>query len=156
MSDDKASAQGFLDAIARYDVTIAVIGLGYVGLPLSLVAAQAGFNVLGFDVSSERVVGLNRGEPFIRHLRQDAVADAVRSDRFSATTDFSRLGEADAVIICVPTPLTHHGEPDLSFIRRTVAAIARTLRRGQLIVLESTTYPGTTIEVVKPILERPG
>lgn len=156
MSDDKASAQGLLDAIARYDGTIAVIGIGYVGLPLSLVAAQAGFNVLGFDVNSERVAGLNRGEPFIRHLRQDAVADAVRSGRFSATTDFSRLGEADAVIICVPTPLTHHGEPDLSFIRKTVAAIAKTLRRGQLIVLESTTYPGTTIEVVKPMLEETG
>lgn len=150
------AAEQLLDFIEKRDFTIGVIGLGYVGLPLSLVAAEAGFRVIGFDVNSSRVVGLNRGEPFIRHLPENAVADAVASGRFIATGDFSRLGEADAVIICVPTPLTHHGEPDLSFIRNTVSEIAKTLRSGQLIVLESTTYPGTTLEIVKPILEQTG
>jgi len=151
-----AAVEQILNSIERRDFSIGVIGLGYVGLPLSLVAAGTGFQVVGFDINSDRVAGLNRGEPLIRHLPENAVANAVASGRFGATDDFSRLGEVEAIIICVPTPLTHHGEPDLSYIRNTVSEIAKTLRSGQLIVLESTTYPGTTLEVVKPILEQTG
>ncbi len=145
-----------LSAIARRDYAIGVIGLGYVGLPLSLAAVSAGFRVTGLDINGERIAGLNRGEPMIRHLKPDAVSVALATGRFSATDDFSRLGDMDAVIICVPTPLTKHGTPDLSYIENTTEKIAATLRPGQLVVLESTTYPGTTTEVVRPILERKG
>lgn len=143
-------------AIAQRDYAIGVIGLGYVGLPLSLAAIGAGFRVTGFDINNDRVAGLNRGEPMIRHLARDAVEKALATGRFSVTGDFSQLAEMDAIIICVPTPLTRQGEPDLSYIRTTTEKIAETLKLGQLIVLESTTYPGTTTEVVRPILERGG
>jgi UDP-N-acetyl-D-glucosamine dehydrogenase len=112
--------------------------------------------VIGFDINEARCAGLNRGESFIRHIPLSVVANAVSAGRFEATADFGRLGEVDAVLICVPTPLTRHREPDLSYVANTAHAIARHLRRGQLVVLESTTYPGTTDEVVKPILEATG
>lgn len=155
-AETKMLAATLTDAIVRRDYDIGIIGLGYVGLPLSLAAVKAGFRVTGFDINSERVAGLNRGEPMIRHLAKDSVSEALATGRFIATDDFSRLSDMDAIIICVPTPLTKHGTPDLSFIRDTTATIAGTLRPGQLIVLESTTYPGTTTEVVKPILEETG
>ncbi len=135
---------------------IGVVGLGYVGLPLSLTAARAGYRVLGFDINRPRTEGLNRGQSFFKHIPSDAVADVVASGRFEATADFDRLSDPDAILICVPTPLSRHREPDLSFVVDTTRAIARRLRRGQLIVLESTTYPGTTDEVVRPILEETG
>lgn len=145
--------------VAQFDqkvATVAVIGLGYVGLPLSLAACRGGLRVLGFDVNEERVAELNLGRSPLRHIHNDRVV-AVRNDRsFEATTDPERLREADAIIICVPTPLGPHREPDLSFIEQTARMLANTLRRGQLIVLESTTYPGTTRGIVKPILEKSG
>ncbi|MPR08707.1 nucleotide sugar dehydrogenase [Microvirga tunisiensis] len=145
--------------LARFQarqVTIGIIGLGYVGLPLALTAARAGFSVLGFDINFSYVERLNGGESTIKHIPAAAVAEAVSSRRLEATTDFSRLGEPDALLICVPTPLTKHREPDLSYVETTARAIAARLRQGQLIVLESTTYPGTTDEVLKPLFEATG
>ena len=118
---------------------VCVIGLGYVGLPLLRAFHEAGFNVLGFDVDPVKIQALHRGENYLKHLGADFVRDMVRSGRFDATTDVSRLGEADAVISCVPTPLGKHLEPDLSFVEKSADDIARTLRRGQLVVLESST-----------------
>jgi len=135
---------------------VAVLGLGYVGIPLALTACKAGFPVFGFDVDQARVDQLNRGESSIKHIPTQAIQDAVRTGQFVVTADFSRLGEPDAIIIAVPTPLTRNREPDLRYIEQTAHAIAARLRAGQLIVLESTTWPGTTEEVVKPILERTG
>jgi UDP-N-acetyl-D-glucosamine dehydrogenase len=135
---------------------IGIIGLGYVGIPLALTAAKAGFRVLGFDIDEPRVQQINRGESFIRHIAPEHVAEAVNDKKFQATADFDRLSEADAILICVPTPLTKYREPDLSYVENTARAIAPRLRRGQLIVLESTTYPGTTDEVMRPIFEATG
>jgi UDP-N-acetyl-D-glucosamine dehydrogenase len=145
-----------LAAVGERRASVGVIGLGYVGLPLSLTAAQAGFRVVGFDINEDRVSGLNGGETFMKHVPRSMLADVIAAGRFEATADFGRLGELDALLICVPTPLTRHREPDLSFVENTVRTIAKTLRPGQLIVLESTTYPRTTEEVVKPVLEATG
>ncbi|MBB3934116.1 nucleotide sugar dehydrogenase [Aureimonas phyllosphaerae] len=142
--------------IADRKARVAIIGLGYVGLPLALTLCRAGFPVLGFDIDERRVALLNRGESGIRHIPADAIRAALAEDRFEASADFERLGEADAILICVPTPLTRQREPDLSFVERASRQIARTLRPGQLVVLESTTWPGTTEEIVKPILEEAG
>jgi UDP-N-acetyl-D-glucosamine dehydrogenase len=136
--------------------TIGIVGMGYVGLPLALTAASAGFKVLGFDINAEYVVKLNRGDSYIKHIDGARVGEAVAIGRLGATTDFARLNEPDAILICVPTPLTKHREPDLSFVEETARAVARSLRIGQLVVLESTTYPGTTDEVLKPVLEAGG
>jgi UDP-N-acetyl-D-glucosamine dehydrogenase len=141
--------------VAR-EATIAVIGLGYVGLPLVGAILGSGFTVLGFDIDAEKLAQLNDGRSYIRHISDATVAGWRRSGRFHAVADFARLGEADAVLICVPTPLTRHREPDLTYIVGTTEAIAPQLRPGQLVVLESTTYPGTTREVMRPILERGG
>lgn len=135
---------------------IGVVGLGYVGLPLSLCVCERGFRVLGFDIDPERVVQLNGGKSPFRHIADGKVAAIRNADRFEATTEPHRLREADAILICVPTPLGAHREPDLSFVEETARILASNLRPGQLIVLESTTYPGTTREVVKPILETSG
>lgn len=135
---------------------VGIIGLGYVGIPLALTAAKAGYRVLGFDIDAPRVDQLNRGESFIKHIPSDLIAEAVRDGRFEATADFARLDEPDAILICVPTPLTKHREPDLTYVENTARAIAPRLRKGQLVVLESTTYPGTTDEVLKPIFEATG
>ncbi len=135
---------------------IGVIGQGYVGLPLGLVFSEAGFSVIGFDVDARKVTAISRGESYIRHIGADRVARAVKSGRYAATIDYDRLGECDAIMICVPTPLGKHREPDNSFIHATAREIAPRLRRGQLVVLESTTYPGTTDQEVRPILESSG
>ncbi|MHB8918595.1 MAG: NAD(P)-binding domain-containing protein, partial [Desulfocucumaceae bacterium] len=135
------------DRIMSRDFTIGVIGLGYVGLPLLLRFGEAGFKVIGFDVDPEKVRKLNHGESYIRHIDQGRVASRAGSGRFEATTDLYRLAEADAVIICVPTPLTSHREPDLQYVLKTADSIFRSLRPGQLVCLESTTYPGTTEEL---------
>ena len=127
---------------------IAVIGLGYVGLPLSLQFARSCVNVLGIDVDPGKVELLNNRQSYIKHVPQSAIAELVGSGKFSASTDFSRIKEVEAVIICVPTPLTKNREPDLSFILETGRSIAPHLARGALVVLESTTYPGTTEERV--------
>ena len=135
---------------------IGVIGLGYIGLPVSLAAGQGGFRVLGFDIDAQRVAGINNGESPLKHIGDDRIVRAREAGKFEATADFSRLAEADAIVVCVPTPLGPHREPDLSFVENSTRMIAKTLRRNQLVVLESTTYPGTTREVVKPILEAGG
>ncbi|MDB5591105.1 nucleotide sugar dehydrogenase [Enterovirga sp.] len=142
--------------IATRTARVGVVGLGYVGLPLAQAVCEAGFPVLGFDIDSAKVALLNGGRSYIRQVADATVASMVGTGRFEASADLARFGEADAVLICVPTPLGPHREPDLSFIERTCEGIARTLRAGQIVVLESTTYPGTTLEVVRPILQRAG
>jgi UDP-N-acetyl-D-glucosamine dehydrogenase len=136
--------------------TIGIVGMGYVGMPLALAAWTAGFRILGYDSDSAKVEAINAGRSYIKHIFSAEVAAAVRDKRLRATSKFAELGEANAVIICVPTPLTAHREPDLSYVADTARAMAPHLRKGQLIVLESTTWPGTTVEVVKPILEQSG
>ncbi len=131
---------------------IGIIGLGYVGLPLTLRYAEAGFRVLGIDIDGSKVERLNRGESYINHIPAADIARA-RNQGFEATTDFTRAGEPDALIICVPTPLNPYREPDLSFVLDTTDALLPFLRPGQLLSLESTTYPGTTDEELKPRLE---
>ena len=131
----------------------AVVGLGYVGLPLSLQFARSGVTVLGLDVDAAKVDALHQGRSYIRHIPSEAVAEAIEAGTFSATSDFSRIREVDAIIICVPTPLNKNREPDISFILDTGRSIARHLRKGMLVVLESTTYPGTTDEDLREVLE---
>jgi UDP-N-acetyl-D-glucosamine dehydrogenase len=135
---------------------VGIIGCGYVGLPLGLRFAEAGHRVTGFDTDPVKIEKLNRGESYIQHIPVNKIRQYVASKHFGATNDFSRIAEMDAVIICVPTPLDERREPDLSYVRDTAVAIAPNLQRGQLIVLESTTYPGTTEELVLPILEEGG
>ncbi len=132
---------------------IAIIGLGYVGLPLSLQFARSKVTVLGLDVDTTKVDSLNQGKSYIRHIPSEAVAEVVKSGQFSASTDFRRIREVKAVIICVPTPLNKNREPDISFIVDTGRGIARYLKKGTLVVLESTTYPGTTDEDLRRVLE---
>jgi UDP-N-acetyl-D-glucosamine dehydrogenase len=131
---------------------IAIIGLGYVGLPLSLQFARSGVQVLGLDIDPNKVDALN-GRSYIKHLLPETVAEQVKARRLAATTDITRVMEVDAVIICVPTPLNKNREPDISFILKTGRAIAPHLRPGILVVLESTTYPGTTDEDLRAVLE---
>ncbi len=132
---------------------IAVVGLGYVGLPLSLQFAKAGVNVLGLDVDPQKVEALNAGRSYIKHIEAAEIAEAVNAGAFSASADFSRVKEAEAVIICVPTPLNKNREPDISYIVETGKSIAPHMAKGCLVVLESTTYPGTTDEDLRAVLE---
>jgi UDP-N-acetyl-D-glucosamine dehydrogenase len=134
---------------------VAIIGMGYVGLPLMLRFSESGYRVIGLDIDAAKVEKLNRGESYIRHIAATAVA-AARASGFSATSDFARLREADAIIICVPTPLNRYREPDLSFVLNTTDAIVPHLKRGQIVCLESTTYPGTTEEELRPRVESTG
>lgn len=133
--------------------TIGIIGLGYVGLPLSLQFARTGSVVLGFDIDAAKIGALSAGESYILHIPAEAVRAQRDAGRFSATTDFSRVRECEAVIICVPTPLARHRDPDLTYVLNTGRAIAPHLQRGQLVVLESTTYPGTTDTELREVLE---
>lgn len=132
---------------------IAVIGLGYVGLPLSLQFARSGTTVLGLDVDQKKIEALNSGKTYIKHISNETIAEAVQAGTFAASSDFARIKECEAVIICVPTPLTKMREPDLSYVLETGRAIAPHLQPGTLVVLESTTYPGTTEEDLRPVLE---
>ncbi|TPM26598.1 nucleotide sugar dehydrogenase [Mesorhizobium sp. B2-3-5] len=145
-----------LNRISTRAAQVGVIGLGYVGLPLAVAIARAGFPVSGFDIEAQKVESLNNGQSYIEAVTSTALASQVASGRFRATADFAKLAVCDVIIICVPTPLTKHREPDLSFVRNTAGTIAKHLRLGQMIVLESTTYPGTTDDVIKPILEETG
>jgi UDP-N-acetyl-D-glucosamine dehydrogenase len=147
MKDHRAE---LLQRIAGRSARVGVIGLGYVGLPLALLFEEAGFPVTGFDVDPAKPEALARGESYIRHIGRERVRSAFGRGRVQATTDFGQLGACDAVIVCVPTPLGPHREPDLSYIRATADQIADRLRAGQLVVLESTTYPGTTREELLP------
>ena len=141
-----------LSRIERCEARIGVIGLGYVGLPLAHALHQGGLPVLGFDIDQSKIDAIAAGRSYLQHLGNDLVTTLRDSARFEATTDFARLGEADVIIICVPTPLGRHSEPDISYIIDTAKAIGRTLRAGQLVILESTTYPRTTRDDMMPAI----
>ncbi|MEP2705262.1 MAG: nucleotide sugar dehydrogenase [Roseibium sp.] len=142
----------FLEKVANRNAIVGIIGLGYVGIPLALSVSRAGFSVVGFDVVDDRVKQLNNGESPIKHISNSNINSMCESG-FNATTDFSRASECDALIICVPTPLNKTREPDLSFVTATMKALTPYFRKGQLLSLESTTWPGTTKEVLLPFIE---
>jgi UDP-N-acetyl-D-glucosamine dehydrogenase len=142
--------------IADRTATVAVMGLGYVGLPLAAAIARVGFRTIGFDVDATKIADINAATSYIDAVSDTLLDELVQRGSLRATMEVGELTSCDVIIICVPTPLTRHREPDLSFIRSTAQAVARYLRSGQLVVLESTTYPGTTTEVLKPILEGTG
>jgi UDP-N-acetyl-D-glucosamine dehydrogenase len=145
-----------IDRFKAHQATIGVIGLGYVGLPLGCAMAGKGFSVLGFDIDPAKVEVINSGSSYISHVDAGQIARLRAAGHLAATADFTRLAACDAIILCVPTPLTRQREPDLTFVVRTTESVLPHLRPGQLVVLESTTYPGTTREVMRPILERSG
>jgi UDP-N-acetyl-D-glucosamine dehydrogenase len=144
------------DRIRTRGARVGVIGLGYVGLPLAVEFARAGFTVTGFDVDAGKINQINAGKSYIPDVSESDLGEQVRAGRLSATTDMTQLAGMDAVDICVPTPLRKTKDPDLSYVVLAVEAVAATLKRGQLVILESTTYPGTTDEVVQPMLEAKG
>ncbi|MEO6815147.1 MAG: nucleotide sugar dehydrogenase [Edaphobacter sp.] len=145
-------AQERFDRLKSRTAKIGVIGLGYVGLPLSLLLAEAGFKVTGFDIDEKKVTDLEAGRSYIFRIPANEIQSA-RAHGFTATASFSQLSDMDAIVLCVPTPLTEHREPDLSYVENTAKAAAPWVREGQLVILESTTYPGTTEELMIPILE---
>ena len=149
-------SQALIDRIRKKEARIGVIGLGYVGLPLAVEFARAGFDTTGFDVDATKVAAIEAGTSYIPDVRQEDLAAQVKAGRLHATTDVGRLGQMDAIDICVPTPLRKTKDPDLSYVVKAVEAVAATLKKGQLVILESTTYPGTTDEVVQPMLEAKG
>jgi UDP-N-acetyl-D-glucosamine dehydrogenase len=151
-----ATAADICARIESRDFTVGIMGLGYVGLPLALVAVKAGFKVIGFDTDPRRVGQLNNGVSAIKHISDSAIAACLADGKFRATSDLTELGKPDAILIAVPTPLSRNREPDLSFVERSTESVAAQLRPGQVIVLESTTWPGTTAEVMKPLLEATG
>ena len=148
--------QAFLSKLAAGELVVGIVGLGYVGLPLAEAYVRKGVRVVGYDISEDRAAQLNRGESGMRHIKDARVADMVGRKLFRATHRAEDLKEADAILIAVPTPLDVHHQPDLSYVEATCETLATVLRPGQLVVLESTTYPGTTEEVMKPILETSG
>ena len=136
--------------------TVGICGLGYVGLPLAMTVATGGFTVVGFDVDASKVDAINGRRSYLQTITAEHIGSYVAAGKLRATTHFAELSHCDVIVICVPTPLTRHREPDLSFVRGTAESIAKHLRPGQIVILESTTYPGTTREVVKPLLEATG
>ena len=152
-SDSRSALRAKID---NHTAVVGVMGLGYVGLPLLHAFCEAGFPVIGFDLDPKKIEMLHRGENYLKHLGADMARQMKATGRFDATSDFARLKEADAILVCVPTPLDKHLQPDLSFVEQTADDIAKTLRPGQLIVLESSTYPGTTREVMMPRFEARG
>jgi UDP-N-acetyl-D-glucosamine dehydrogenase len=149
-------AQDLISKAERRQILFGIVGLGYVGLPLAVELARAGYRVLGFDVNPDVVEGLNDGRSHVKDVTEAQLQKAMECGRFSATTDMARLSEADAISICVPTPLSKFKDPDVSYIVAATEAVTKRLRRGQAIVLESTTYPGTTREILLPALESTG
>jgi UDP-N-acetyl-D-glucosamine dehydrogenase len=148
--------EALFNKIESRQVIVGVVGLGYVGLPLLLCFVEKGFKVVGFDIDAKKTEAITRGESYIRHIPSERIRSAVCSGLVTATTDFSMAHDCDAVLMCVPTPLNKNREPDISYIVSTCEELAPHIRRGQLFVLESSTYPGTTDEVMVPILERGG
>jgi len=144
----------FIERVVSKKAVIGVIGLGYVGLPLLTEFTKQGFSAIGFDIDDNKIVSLNKGESYIQSVSSESIQAGLDAGKLDATDDFSRLAEVDAILICVPTPLDAQQEPDLSYVTSTGEAIAQHIRSGQLVVLESTTYPGTTNEVLRDILER--
>lgn len=147
---------GLKEKILNREAKIGVIGLGYVGLPLVREFLKNGFQVLGFDIDSQKVEMLMKGESYIKHINSEFIRNSVLQKHFQATTDFTRLKEVDAIVVCVPTPLGEHMEPDLSYVINTAETISKNLRKQHVVIFESTTYPGTTDEEVLPILEKSG
>jgi len=143
-----------LRRIDERELVIGVIGLGYVGLPLAVEKAKAGFHTVGFDVQEEKVDKVNAGQNYIGDVVDEDLTELVKSGKLSATTDFKQIAESDFIAICVPTPLDVYQQPDISYVRESSEQIAKHLKKGAMVVLESTTYPGTTEELVKPILEK--
>src|SRR5690348_5052598 len=156
MATSSSSASELRNKIHSASAKVGIIGLGYVGLPLMAAFHRAGFPVLGFDVDPKKISALNEGRNYIEHLGPKLVADMVKGGRFDATAEMWRMGEADMLISCVPTPLGKHLEPDLSYVEQTADDIAASLRPGQMAVLESTTYPETTREIMLPRMEAKG
>lgn len=152
----KQMKRQFLNKIKDKKTVIGVIGLGYVGLPLNLCFVEKGFRSIGFDIDTTKIEFLRQSKSYIKHISSERIANAVQSKLFSVTTDFTRIKECDVILIAVPTPLNKNREPEMEYIVKTCEAIYPYLHAGQLVVLESTTYPGTTVEVVVPILEKSG
>jgi UDP-N-acetyl-D-glucosamine dehydrogenase len=158
--------EGIIRKIKEYQAVVGIVGLGYVGLPLMLRFTEVGFPVLGFDIDEAKVAKLNNGESYIGHIPSAAIAEKQKQEvqlvggntvpLLDATSDYSRASDVDVLILCVPTPLNRHREPDLSFVRRTIESLQPYLRRGQMISLESTTYPGTTEEELRSRIEKAG
>ncbi len=142
-----------LDLINKKTFKVGIIGLGYVGLPLMWTFHKKDMPVLGFDVDQQKVDFINSGTPYIKHLGKEMMETLAKSDRCDATSDFDRMDEADALLMCVPTPLNQHREPDMTYVEKTTRTVAEHLRKDQLVILESTTYPGTTEDLIIPILE---
>ena len=154
LAETQNSLELLLRRICRRHARVGIVGLGYVGLPLAVEFARAGFSVTGFDIDPRRAEQANSGSSYINDVNDQILWRQIETGRFHATTDYAELSEMDTISICVPTPLRKTKDPDLSYIIQAVEAVADHLHRGQLIILESTTYPGTTEEIVLPALER--
>ncbi|MFC1855187.1 nucleotide sugar dehydrogenase [Thermodesulfobacteriota bacterium] len=150
------NSQILIDKINNKEANIAVIGMGYVGLPIAIEFANAGFNVIGLDINKEKVKSINKGISHIRDISNDKLKKVIKEKRLRASTDYDLLHEVDAISICVPTPLRKTKDPDISYILSATHEIKKRLTKGQLVVLVSTTYPGTTTEVIQPVLEQSG
>jgi UDP-N-acetyl-D-glucosamine dehydrogenase len=151
-----SAARALEDRLQQRTATIGIVGLGYVGLPLARAVFDAGYGVIGYDVDESKVVKLKAGEPYLHHLGTELIAPFAKSERFTPTSDARELAHADVIILCVPTPLGQHNEPDISYVVNSTRMVAEVLRAGQLVVLESTTYPGTTRKDMQPILDASG
>ena len=156
MAKNSERLKKLLEGIKDRKVSVGIIGLGYVGLPLVIEFLKAGFQVRGFDLDAGKVSLLKKGKSYIKHIPSEKISAMNRTGRFLPTNDFSKIRDTDCILICVPTPLNKYREPDISYVMDTTETISRYLRPGHLIVLESTTYPGTTDEDMRPVLERPG
>ena len=153
------NATGYSELLGRFErktAKVGIIGLGYVGLPLALACAKCGFATTGFDVDDVKIVTLGQGQSYLKHISDKNIKKAVSSGALAVSGDFTWLADMDAILICVPTPLASEKKPDLSYVTSTTDVIAKNLKTGQLVVLESTTYPGTTAEILRPILEASG
>ncbi|MCK4226147.1 nucleotide sugar dehydrogenase, partial [candidate division WOR-3 bacterium] len=140
----------------NYKKVLGIIGLGYVGLPLAIEFVRSGYKTIGFDIDEKKVKMLSSGKTYIKHIGKERIKGMMETGLFESTSDFLRIGEVDAISICVPTPLDEHKIPDLSFVVNSAKAVSENIKKGTLVILESTTYPGTTREVVLPILGRTG
>lgn len=149
-------ANKLIEKLNKKTAVIGVVGLGYVGLPLAVVNSKSGYNVIGFDIQQKRVDDINKGINYIGDVKDDELLQVVNDNKLIATTDYSLISKVDAVILCVPTPLDVHKQADISYVKSATVEISKFLREGMLVVLESTTYPGTTEEILKPILEESG
>ena len=145
-----------LEKIRKKEINVGVVGLGYVGLPLAVEKAKAGFKTIGFDVQKAKVDLVNKGHNYIGDVVDDDLKEIVEKGMLKATTDFSFVKDVDFIAICVPTPLDSHQQPDISYVESSAKEIAKHIKKGTMVVLESTTYPGTTEELLKPILESSG